>query len=84
MAVTRIIEKNDATATLPEYEEFCDWLRHDGRHPDAPSSMHISWKSLAEARPTARPRLSKGPTIQATLCGVITSSSYYPLVYISI
>ena len=58
MAVTRIIEKNDATATLPEYEEFCDWLRHDGRHPDAPSSMHISWKSLAEARPTARPRLS--------------------------
>ena len=55
MAVTRIIEKNDATATLPEYEEFCDWLKHDGRHPDAPPSMHISWKSIAEVRPTARP-----------------------------
>lgn len=55
MAVTRIIEKNDATATLPEYEEFCDWLEHDGRHPDAPPSMHISWKSIAEVRPTARP-----------------------------
>ena len=50
MAITKIIEDNDATAPLPEFRDFCAWLQHDGRHPDAPSSMQISWKSLAEVR----------------------------------
>tara|TARA_B100000795_G_C22698140_1_gene398475 strand:+ start:652 stop:825 length:174 start_codon:yes stop_codon:yes gene_type:complete len=54
VAVTRIIKKNDATATLPDFDVFNEWLLHEGRHPNAPSAMQISWKSLAEVRPAGR------------------------------
>jgi len=50
---------------VPTQTEFGEWLKHDGRHPNAPACLHISWKKLAQARyhidlDTAHPSKSFG------------------------